>query len=206
MQITEFKRIGRSSKYKIFINEQFWAILYDETIVKHKLNKEEKYTSEFLQTVLADGEKKLALNGALNLLSVYSKTEKELVDYLKNKKYATETIAYVMQKLNEFNYLNDEVYAKNFASTRKKTKGKKAIEYELKKKGISGEIINQVLEETIVNQQEEILLLAEKFIKNKGKDLKSKEKLFRHLAGKGFEFDEINWAINKVFENFNNNE
>lgn len=201
MQITEFKKIGNSSKYKIFVDNQFWAILYDETIVTHKLNKQEQYTQEFLRAVLADGEKKIALNGALKLLSVYSKTEKELVDYLKGKAYSAETINYTLQKLNEFKYLNDEAYAKNYVSLKKKTKGKKTIEYELKMKGISGDIINKVLEKQIKNQQEEILALAQKFIKNKDKDLKLKEKLFRNLAGKGFEYDEINFAINKVLRN-----
>ena len=199
MRITEFKRIGNSLKYKVFVDEQFWTILFDETIINFQLNKNENYSQEFLQEVLKQGEKKLALNNAFNLLSRYSKTEKELVNYLKNKKYSNETISYVLQKLNEFNFLNDETYAKNYVNIRKKTKGKKVIEYELKMKGVSAEIIEEALKE-IENQQEEILILAKKFFKNKEKDLKIKEKLFRHLASKGFDFDEINFAINEVLK------
>ena len=199
MRITEFKKIGNSSRYKVFVDEQFWATLFDETIVNFQLNKNEDYSQEFLQKVLKEGEKKLALNGALNLLSMYSKTEKELIDYLKNKSYSNETISYVLEKLNESNFLNDEVYAKNYVNIKKKTKGKKAIEYELKLKGVSGEIIEEALKE-IESQREEVLLLAKKFLKNKEKDLKIKEKLFRHLASKSFKFDEINFAINEVLK------
>lgn len=199
MRITEFKKIGNSSRYKVFVDEQFWATLFDETIVNFQLNKNEDYSQEFLRKVLKEGEKKLALNGALNLLSMYSKTEKELIDYLKNKSYSNETISYVLEKLNESNFLNDEVYAKNYVNIKKKTKGKKAIEYELKLKGVSGEIIEEALKE-IESQREEVLLLAKKFLKNKEKDLKIKEKLFRHLASKSFKFDEINFAINEVLK------
>lgn len=201
MRITEFKRIGNSLKYKVFVDEQFWTILFDETIINFQLNKNENYSQEFLQEVLKQGEKKLALNNAFNLLSRYLKTEKELVNYLKNKKYSNETISYVLEKSNEFNFLNDETYAKNYVNIRKKTKGKRVIEYELKMKGVSAEIIEEALKE-IENQQEEILILAKKFFKNKEKDLKIKEKLFRHLASKGFDFDEINFAINEVLKDW----
>ncbi|MDD3396953.1 MAG: regulatory protein RecX [Clostridia bacterium] len=200
MRITDFKKIGKSSKYKVFIDDEFWAILYDETIITYKLNKQEEYEQEFLNAVLMEGEKKLALNGALKLLSLFSKTEKELADYLKIKTYSEDTINYCLQKLKEFNYLNDEFYAKNFINAKKKTKGKKAIEYELKLKGVSDEIIKKTLSEMIENQQDDVLNLARKFIKNKDNDLKLKEKLFRHLASKGFDYDEINFAINEVLK------
>lgn len=203
MQITDFKRIGKSSKYKVFVDNEFWTILYDETIITFKLNKNEQYEPEFLEEVYKEGEKKVALYGALKLLSLFSKTEKELAEYLKNKNYREETIDFCLQKLKDLTYLNDEIYAQNYVMTKKDLKGKKAIEQELKIKGVSDEIIKNALSEIIENQQEEILILANKFVKNKDKDLKLKEKLYRHLASKGFDYDEIKFAINEVLNKNN---
>lgn len=203
MQITDFKRIGKSSKYKVFVDNEFWTILYDETIITFKLNKNEQYEPEFLEEVYKEGEKKVALYGALKLLSLFSKTEKELAEYLKNKNYREETIDFCLQKLKDLTYLNDEIYAQNYVMTKKDLKGKKAIEQELKIKGVRDEIIKNALSEIIENQQEEILILANKFVKNKDKDLKLKEKLYRHLASKGFDYDEIKFAINEVLNKNN---
>ncbi|MDD2227125.1 MAG: RecX family transcriptional regulator [Clostridia bacterium] len=221
MEITDLKKIGKSVKYKVFVDNLFWCILIDETIVKFNLKKGVNYDADFLNNAKAEGQKKLALNTAMKLVSLYSKTKKEIGDYLNKKSFSQEAVKYAIKKLQEYNYINDENYAKNYINMKKSVKGKKAIEFELKNKGINLDIIKKSINE-MENQDEEIFKLAEKFLRNKkdkSGNIKNQEveslnnakqqqnnefilkgKLFNHLMGKGFEYDEIMRVINKIFE------
>lgn len=199
MQITEFKKIGNSNRYKMFVDGDFFAILMDEDIVKYHLKLNTEYSASQLNEIATTAQNKVATDMALNLVSKFLKTEKQIKDYLKEKSFTQTAIDYAINKLKEYNYINDIQYAKNYVQSRQNSKGKRAIKFELKAKGIAEEIINRVLDET-ENSQEVIEKLALKFVKNKKNDEKIKEKLFRHLVSKGFEFDEIKSAIDKVIK------
>ena len=67
---------------------------------------------------------------------------------------------------------------------------------------MSDEIIASCLDE-IADQKEVALSLAQKYIKNKPKDQKTKEKLYRHLVGKGFSHEDCFYALNKCFSEIN---
>ncbi|MDD2445420.1 MAG: RecX family transcriptional regulator [Clostridia bacterium] len=199
MQITEFKKIGKTCKYKIFVDNQFFGLLTDETIIKYNLKINQEYEFTFLKQVLEDGQKKLALNMALSLLNRQQKTEKEAREYLKRKQFVDKAIDYAVEKMKEYNYINDENYAKTYINSKRDNKGKKAIAYDLKLKGIDSEIIKINLE-LVKSQRESIYNLAQKIKKNKANDLKLRDKLFRSLASKGFEFDEINSVLNEILK------
>jgi len=198
MQITEIKRIGKTQRYRIFVDGSFFATVIDETIVKNSLRTGIDYDLDELNKIVFDAQKKVALDTAMNLLSKFSKTEKELKKYLVDKGFLFDAIKYTIEKLKEYNYLNDENFAKNYINCKKNSKGKKSIFYELKMKGIDESIIRNNLD-VLENESGEVLeRLANKFIKNKRQDEKIKEKLFRHLVSKGFDFEEVNQTIRKV--------
>lgn len=132
----------------------------------------------------------LAMNKALKFLAFKSRTEKEMREFLYEKEFWKPVVEKTIQKMKNYNYINDEEYAKNFINERKNTKGFKMIAYELKHKGINENIIQEILSECD-NQEEAIEKIAKKFIKNKQKSENINEKLFRHLASKGFDFEEV---------------
>ena len=134
----------------------------------------------------------------LNLLDRSAKTKKEILDYLLGKGISMSVAKNVSKKLEDYGYIDDQKYAENFALY-KKNKGKKALRFELKMKGVDEEIINGVLEK-IESQKDVIFTLAQKFLKNKKPAPDLKQKLFRHLASKGFEFEEINSVITEIFK------
>ena len=197
MQITEFKKIGKTNRYRVFVDDQFFAVLLDETIVLNNLKTNSDYELDYLNKIVFEGQKKVALDNAISVISKFSKTEKEMIKFLKDKGFLQESIEFAVQKLKEYNYINDNNYAKNFIASKQNSKGKKAIFFELKMKGIDENIIKNNL--VNLESQDNILVnLATKFAKNKQNDPKLKEKLFRHLVGKGFDFEEVNRVIKKV--------
>ena len=199
MTITEIKRKSHSKNiYQIYIDNKFWAEMLDETVVKFDLKTGKELDEKTMEEILTFSKPPLAMHLCLNLLDRSAKTKKEILDYLWEKGFDAQVAQSVMTKLEEYSYLNDQKFAENFALY-KKNKGKKALRFELKMKGIDDEIINAVLEK-IESQKDVIFTLAQKFLKNKKTAPDLKQKLFRHLASKGFEFEEINSVITTIFK------
>ena len=127
-------------------------------------------------------------------VSTSMKTKKEIVDYLKKKNYNQKVIDNVIAKLNEYNYINDEVYAKYYACCHCTKEGNRKLKFDLIKKGVSEEIVSKVLLDFDENL-DDIRRIAEKYLKGKARDYKTKSKLFSHLASKGYDYDNINKVI-----------
>ena len=197
MQITEIKQVGKTNKYKIYVDDEFFATLLDEDIVKNHLKSGLEIEEEKLRTICFEGQKLVALDCAMKLLGTYPKTEKELRRYLKEKGYTLDTIDYTCEKLKEYKFLDDSSFADMFIKANKGKKGKRLISFELKQKGVPEHIISLKLENL---EEEPCLPLALKFMKGKPKDEKTKQKLYRHLASKGFGSESIFDALRQIFK------
>ena len=100
-----------------------------------------------------------------------------------------------MNRLIEKKYIDDEKFAKFWVENRNQRKGSsiKKIKSELFSKGVSSDIIEQVLSESNRNDEDEI----QKIIAKKAKKYTDEQKLITYLARQGFSFDEIKKAISK---------
>lgn len=201
MQITEIKKIGKSDNYRIYLNESYFLTLNAYTIFTYHLVVGMDIEESELEKIQFDGEKTLAFEKAVNLLSKGSKTVKELRDYLKKKGYLEQVCEYVIQKLQEYKYINDEEYAKMFVQDKKNYKGKFILKQLLLQKGIDSHVIDKTLNG--LNQTEEIDLICEKYMKNKDKTKENKQKLYRYLLSRGFTYEETINATNKCFKESN---
>jgi len=198
MRITEIKQIGKSDNYRVYLNESYFLTLNIYTIFTYHLVIGMEIEESELEKMQFDGEKTLAFEKAVGLLSRGSKTSKEMKEYLTKKGYKQAVCDYVIEKLEGYKYLNDEEYAKMFVSDKRNAKGKMMLKQLLIKKGISKDIIENTLEN--LNQDEEIIVICEKYMKNKDKTSENKQKLYRHLLSRGFCYDETKNAINKFYK------
>ena len=80
-------------------------------------------------------------------------------------------------------------------------KSKRKIKYELLSKGVDEQIIEEKLA-TFEDEEEEAVCrrLAEKYLRNKEFDLKTKQKYFNSMLGKGFDYS----LILKMWEEITN--
>lgn len=198
MKITEIKQIGKSENYRIYLDGSYSLTLNIHTVYTYHLTVGTEIEKNELEKIQFDGEKQLAFDKATNLLSKGSKTSKEMKDYLLKKGYIPAVCEYVVLKLEGYKYLNDEEYAKLFVQDRKNIKGRLLLKQLLYQKGIAKDIIEKTLEN--LEQDEEIVLMCEKYMKNKDKTNENKQKLYRHLLSRGFGYEEIKKAINIYFK------
>ncbi len=201
MQITEIKKIGRGDRYSIFIDGVFDGTLEAEILVKHKLKTGDEIDEEQWRQIKLENGKLSAFSRAVGYIEKSLKTQKQLQTYLKEKGFLQESIDDAVQKLKEYGYIDDKVYAENYIKTYKDKKGKIKLKFDLLSKGVAADVIEEALQE-FVDEDEQYAAcekLLKKYVKNKPQDVKLKSKAYAHLFSKGFSGDIISRAIGKVF-------
>ena len=197
--ITDIVQRGKSELYKIYIDDEFCCMLEAEIIVKNKIKKGLQLSKNELLNLKKQSDFLTCKNQALNYVSKSLKTKKQVYDYLNGKGYIKDCIDNAIKTLLDYGYINDEYYAKCFVKSKQNIKSKKYIYCALIQKGIDKKIIENVLGEYKDNT-DEIEKLALKYIKNKSQT-GLKQKLFRHLLGKGFEYSDVKRVVEKVISN-----
>ena len=135
---------------------------------------------------------------ALRLLEYRSHSEKELSDKLIRHGADEEDIERVIEFCREYNFLNDERYARALAHdlVALKRLGKRRIYSELRIKGISDETAQEVLSD-MEDDEEELLKLVEK--KARGNfERKNREKIIRYFIYRGYELGDIKNALERL--------
>src|SRR3989338_10528886 len=146
---------------------------------------------------LKTGEKEFiqAKKSALRLLKVRNRSEREIRDRFKIKRYDDKIIDGVIQYLCAHQLLDDRQFTKEWVETRlNRSYGLKKIAFELKAKGISDELIKEALESVKENFSDDAVMAlalkrAEKY-KNLDKTERN-QKIFNYLAYRGFDIDTI---------------
>lgn len=185
---------NKLDRVNIHIDGEFFCAMQNIVCVKHGLKENVVTTKERLIELTLESDKEKALNKVAKLLGQGVKTEKQIETYLKTKGYDSIITKFVMEKLKEYNYINDEHYAKLYVNTYGKKYGKRKLEFELKQKGVSEHTVKAVLSE-FKSDNEVLLTLAKKYLKNKPITMENLQKLAQNLGSKGFNWDEINATI-----------
>ncbi len=136
-------------------------------------------------------------------LKFRDRTVKEMRDYLIKKQqrfqYSNEDIEAVITYLKENNYLNDLRYVENYVRNKVELKpqGKTKLTFDLKRKGISENLLTQFFMEEVVDEEsaakEALTKIWHKFTKLDHQ--KQFERAARFLASRGFSYPIIKKTI-----------
>ncbi len=105
------------------------------------------------------GEQKFkkAWNKALHFLAYRQRSKKEMEMYLRRKNLSDDMVEQVIDKLDDYGFLNDSMFAKDWVEQSvRRGRGSIRIKHELKEKGIDEALISEVL-----NQQDELSFESE---------------------------------------------
>ena len=198
MIVTDIKPQAKNAKrVNLYLNGKFYCGLELFTVMKHRVKIGNDYTANEIINIQIAEEEGVCLNYALNLLSKSVKTEKEIIAKLKKRGYVSEIIDKVIFKLKDYGYVNDEEFAEKYINSYSKNKGKRLLKSELKLKGVSDAIIEDKFL-SVENELETAIKIAEKYVKNKPVDIKTKQKCYKYLLSKGFSYDDSKTAVDKV--------
>lgn len=185
------------SRANLYLDDAFYAGISIETCIKKHLKKGVEIDKDALDEIILDDEKSVAMAKATKYMGGALKTTKQIRDYLKGKDFAPTTIDYVIDKMLEYGYLDDENYARSFVLTYSNKYGKLKLRSLLRSKGIKDSILDDILdgEEDVPDNME---VVADKYLKNKELDEKNMARLIRFLSSRGYEFDKIKSYISKI--------
>jgi len=139
---------------------------------------------------------------AFLLLKFRLRSEKELLQRLKQKGFSEELCRDTVNFLKDREFINDRVFARGWVASRlKRPFGLRRIKQELVQKGLDREVIEDTFSRAREGYDESsiIKMLAEKrFSKLKGVEpLKARQRVYAYLMRRGFSPDLISSVVNK---------
>jgi regulatory protein len=198
--VTKHKTITRIEAQKknlrrrsIYIDGKFAFGVNEEVVSKLGLEKGEEINEGDIKEILRQKGESEAKEAALRFLSFRRRTEKEVRDKLKKRGFDNKTIISTIEKLKDYDLINDVEFAAAWVRERlaHKPRGKKLLKQELWKKGIKKEIIDQVTEELCKDENKAASKLLEK-IKRRYRNLEpqvARRRMLSLLLRRGFSYE-----------------
>lgn len=219
--ITALQRKG--SRFLWQINQVNMGFISLDTVLEYSLAKGQNLSLVQLQKILRSLWLRRLFDYSFHFLKVRARSVAEMQKYLQRKLYflnkslaldievdSQDLIAKVIQKLINTDYLNDRTFVKNWLQSklRQGKLGKTRIVMELKKLGISQDLINDIFlekKDTFDKKQEQSLdqMLEKFFLRFKNKGLSSqklKQKLLQRLVYRGFDYRQVAKKIDVLLD------
>ena len=198
--ITAIKPQKNKKRVNIYLDGKFGFGIDLGNFVTLGLKVERELSDKEVEEIVKKSEFQKTLDKLLRFATLRPRSEKEIKDWFKRRKVYESLHKELFKRLNRLDLIDDTKFAQWWVEQRNsfKPRGKRALEMELRMKGIKKEIIREVLEETEVDEKK----IAKELLDKKSyrwKNLPKREaraKMSAFLARKGF-----NWeVIEKVLE------
>jgi len=183
-------------RVNLYIDDVFVTGLTLDTAVKNGLKIGKDVDEKFVVDMIFDSEKQSAFNKTANYMKSSIKTVKQIKEYLNKKGYDEAVINAVVEKLKEYKYLDDSQYVTAFVNTNKSKYGVRKLREKLKQKGVAD--ANLSVLDDYDEDVDALKKVAEKYMSHKEKTPENYNKLYRFLAMRGYNFDDINACVNEI--------
>ena len=192
----------RKSLSALYIDGEFAMKLDTETLLINHIKAGVEISDEQLHQLIEDSNNKRAKEKALWLISYRDHSKKELVDKIKRTSSEESAVATV-ERLTELGLVNDEAYARRYF--KELTQGSKHLSprgarYKLMEKGIDRELIDAIVEETDIDEREQIRTIINNKYRSFNADEKSKKRTVAALQRKGFRWEDIKSVMEEYEE------
>ena len=187
----------KKSMSAVYIDGEYAVTLDTMTLIKNHIKAGAEISDEELHSLIQQSEKQRANEKALNLITYRDHSKKELKEKL-SRTYSEETAEEIAEKMQEAGLVNDEEYARKYADEllRKKHMSMRGIEFKLREKGISSEIIQIIKEELEFDPVSEIQQVLAKKYPTYAQDEKVKKRAIAALQRLGWSWSDIKNAMN----------
>ncbi|HEY84571.1 MAG TPA: RecX family transcriptional regulator [Chloroflexi bacterium] len=182
-------------RVNLFLDDAFaFGISLDAAL---NLKKGQFLSDEEIARLKFDDQAGQAYQKSLNFLSYRARSKQEIKQYLQKKGFGEEAVEEAIERLADKGYLNDVEFGQLWVENRNRfnPKGKTALRYELRAKGLSEADIEEALdgldEENLAWQAVQKQLTRWQALDK----LTFKQKLSSHLARRGFSYDIIQTVV-----------
>lgn len=204
MKITKIESQKNKNRVNVYIDENFAFGIDIEILYKYSLEVDMEIDESFIKDVLQGEEQNRANNYALNLLSYRWRSECEIRNSMNTKGYSQDTIDNTIKFLKEQELIDDRRFAESFIKDKINFRdwGSYRLKQELFSKGVSKNIVDEVIEKYCDDEFERAMNLASKKIKSYKND--DKNAIYRKLGGylqrKGYSYDVISSVLKELLK------
>lgn len=201
--ITRIVQQKDRERANIFLDGKFAFGISLEEVFKNKLKVGKELSKEEVEKLKEEASGEKIYLRAIEFGVRRPRSEREFKLWFRSKKVEETFQGETLEKLTNLGLVDDTAFAKWWVEQRSvfRPKSRRALKQELAQKGISREIIDDVLQnEELPSEDEQILRIAEKRW-NKLKNLETKErknKIIQYLARRGFGWEAIKEVVRKL--------
>ena len=193
-------RPGKNNKVHLLLDGEYAMTADSDFVAFSGLCDNMILDDEALADLQGKVNARRAFNKASDLLALRDHSEKELLQKLRQKGFA-DGAEEAMEKLKSYGYLDDSRFALRFAQELQRVKhyGKKRIEQELYRKGVSRDVVSDTLEQLSFDEDALTALIERRYLRQLDTE-KGVQKTVAALQRMGYSFGEIRDALQKVQE------
>ena len=196
------------NRVNVYVNGDFLFACSTELVYTQGLKAGKEIDVEKLNQIIEEDNYIKCKNDALKTIEKTYKTEKEIKEKLFIKGYDEKCIQKTIDFLIEYKFLDDVRFADMYIAEKLKAQGKNKIKYDLLRKGIPDEIVNQKIEmisEYEDDQEDSIVyeLASKKYntiSKSESDSRKIYKKLSEFLVRKGYSWETTKKVVNKILK------
>ena len=200
--ITSIKPQKNKKRVNIYLDGKFGFGLDLENFVKLGLTVEQELTEERINEIVKLAEFQKTYEKITKFATLRPRSEKEIKDWLKKKKVHQSLHKELFNRLKRLELVDDKKFARWWVEQRLnfRPRSKRAMVYELKNKGISKEIIEEIFSIQRIDEEK----IAEKLLKSKNyrwrnlPGAEARKKMAAFLQRKGFGWPIIKKALDKA--------
>ncbi len=197
--ITSIKSQKKKNRVNIYLDDKFGFGIDLENFVRLGLKVDQEVTEIEIEKIVKKAEFQKTLDKLLRFATLRPRSEREIKDYFRRKKVHESLHSKLFDRLNHLELIDDEKFAKWWIEQRQafRPKPKRIMNYELRVKGITKEIIEKVLGEEEIDEEKMARgLLEKRAYKWKGfEGFELKQKLSQYLAQKGFSWEIVEKVV-----------
>jgi regulatory protein len=190
------QQVKRADRYSIFVDGEYSFSLSEREVVASGIHSglELSVTEVKKYKKLSETDKVYGL--VLNLIARRARSQKELTDYMRRKNLDESEIENIRNKLRKGRLVDDWEFARRWVQNRRELKNasNRKLRLELRSKGISSEIIDEVMADPGNEEQRALKELIEKK-RRQTKYRDDPQKLMAFLARQGFNYSDIKSAL-----------
>lgn len=217
MKITRMKRHPRRERVRIHVDgeDEVRFELALDLALREGLAPGVELEPARLEALEREDQGFRAREAALNLLSVRARSTAELRQRLQRKEFAAPVVEATMEFLAERGYLDDAEFARSFVRdrVRLRPRGRIGLLQELRRKGVAGPVAEAAVEAVMEAEDIDEAALARdaaeawarrnrsairKGARSREDRLRLRNRLYAHLARRGFAPDAIRGALDGV--------
>lgn len=201
MEIVSKETVNKKKCCITFDNGEKIA-LYNKEADRYGLENGNMLTKEAYEEIRTEILLPRAKRRVLYLLQSADRTEAWIRQKLREGYFPDDIIEAAIDYAKSFRYIDDERYARNYASFSLNGKSRRVVEMELYKKGISREAISEIMDEIPAEREKDTIekLIRKKHLEPGERDEQKIMKVKQFLLRKGFSYDTINSVMRHYLE------